>query len=72
MRIAQKTFKRAIQERLVFLEGEADRAAKLLAGEAVFYVGALNIGRRRIERLPRREGLADGKGLAASMASLRK
>src|SRR4029077_4612271 len=59
--IAQETLKRAVQERLVFGDGEADCAAKLLASEAVFYMGALHIGRRRIERQPRRERLADGK-----------
>ena len=61
LRIAQKTFKGTVQERLVLGDGETDCAAKLLAREAVFYVLALNVWRRRIERLPGRERLADGE-----------
>src|SRR5438270_6541662 len=61
LRITQKTFKRAIEECLVFLDGEADRPAELLTGEGIFYMGTLNIRCRGIKRLAGRQSLADGE-----------
>ena len=55
MRIAQETFKRAIEEGLVLFDGESNGTAKLLAGKGVFYMGTMNIRGRRIKSLARRE-----------------
>src|SRR5262249_15295593 len=61
LRVAQQAFESAIKESLRLLEGEADGAAELLAGQRVLDMLALNVRQGGVEYITRLQRLADGK-----------
>src|SRR5580704_8121417 len=59
--VLEQPFEGNKQKRFVFLDREARRAAKLIAGQGILGIGAVNVRLGRIENRTRRQGLGTGK-----------